>query len=52
MKLTTLTVFAGGYLVGAGRAQITNFVQLASQRLKKRATQRLVEFVARHPPAP
>jgi hypothetical protein len=52
VKLTTVTVFAAGYIVGAGRAQITNFVQGASQRLKKRATQRLEEFVVRHPPAP
>lgn len=54
MKLTTVTVFAAGYIIGAraGRAQITDFVQRASQRLKERATQRLEEFVARHPPAP
>ena len=54
MKLTTVTVFAAGYIIGAkaGRAQITEFVQGASQRLKKRATQRLEEFVVRHPPAP
>lgn len=54
MKLTTVTVFAAGYIVGAkgGRAQIINFVQGTSQRLKKRATERLEEFVMRHPPAP
>ena len=52
MKLTTVTVFAAGYIVGAraGRAQITDFVQGASQQLKKQATQRLEEFIARHPP--
>lgn len=54
MKLTTVTVFAAGYLVGAraGRAQITNLVQGASHRLKTRATQQLQEFIARHPPVP
>ena len=53
MKLTTVTVFAAGYIMGAkgGSAHIVNFVQGTSQQLKKRVTQRLVDFVAHHPPA-
>jgi hypothetical protein len=51
VKLTTVTVFAAGYVIGAkaGRGQIVNFVQGTSERLKQRATQRALEFVARHP---
>jgi hypothetical protein len=54
VKLTTVTVFAVGYIAGAkgGRGQITHLARGASQQLKQRVTQRLLEFVARHPPTP
>jgi hypothetical protein len=55
LKLTSVAVFAAGYIIGARAgheryAQIIDFVRRASQPLEKRASQRLEEFISRHPP--
>ena len=47
MKLTTAAIFAFGYLLGAraGRERYAQIVEVAG-----RASQRLEDFSARHPP--
>jgi hypothetical protein len=47
VKLTTLAIFAAGYVLGAraGRERYVEIVEIV-----ERASQRLEEFSARHPP--
>jgi hypothetical protein len=49
VKLTTVAVFAAGYIAGATAAR-ERFVEKASQRLKRTVSERLAAYIARHPP--
>lgn len=47
MKLTTVAVFAAGYIIGA-KAGHERYAQIVD--VVERASQRLEEFSSRHPP--